>query len=88
MNRSHTWIALFSSVVLLSACGGGGGGSQPPAEAPAATDAVPSEASASMAGLMTYLTALAAEPVEQKEALDLGGFAPKSDEESEPQPLR
>jgi hypothetical protein len=86
MNRKHTLISLFSATALLAACGGGGGGTPdtPPAPPPAATDAVPPEASMSTAGLMTYLAALAADLVEQKDALDLSTFAPKSDEDSEP----
>jgi hypothetical protein len=86
MNRKHTLISLFSAAALLAACGGGGGGTG--ADAPASADAVPPEASQSTAGLMSYLSALGAMPVEGREALDLGGFAPKSDDEAEPWPLR
>ena len=85
MNRKHNQIRLFSYTALLAACGGGGGGADAPASAPpAATDAVPPEASASTAGLMAYLAALAADLTEDKEALDLSSFAPKSDDEAEP----
>lgn len=90
MNRKHTLISLFSAAALLAACGGGGGASDaaPAAAPPAPTDAVPPEASQSTAGLMSYLNALGAAAAEEKEALDLSRFAPKSDDEAEPWPLR
>jgi len=82
MNNKQTLIALFSSVALLSGCGGGS--DAPP---PAAADAVPDSASASAKGLMSYLSDLATMLVDNKEPLDLSGFAPKTSEDSEPEPV-
>ena len=87
MKRTSTLIGLISSVAMLSACGGGGGGDAPPvpAPAPSATDAVPTEASQSAAGLKQYLAELSAMPVEDKEPVDLSSFAPPASDDAEPE---
>jgi hypothetical protein len=69
---------------LLSACGGNNYSA--PAT-PAVTDAVPDSASQSSAGLVTYLTALAAADADDKEPLDLGTFNPVRPDDSEPEPV-
>ena len=84
MNNKQTLIALFSSVALLSACGGGG---DAPPPAPAATDAVPPSASASTLGLKNYLVDLGTMLVEDKEPVDLSSFAPRTNEDGEPEPV-
>ncbi|GEM_PF-6099531 len=84
MNK-HTLISLFAGAALLSGCGGGGSYSAPPA--PAATDAVPDSASASAAGLASYLVDLSTMQVEDKEPVDLSTFMPKSAEDTEPEPV-
>jgi hypothetical protein len=85
MNNKQSLIALFSSVALLSACGGGG--DAPPPAPPPATDAVPPSASASTLGLKDYLVDLGTMLVENKEPVDLSSFAPKTNEDSEPEPV-
>jgi len=86
MNK-HTWMALFSSAALLSACGGGGSSSAP-AAAPAVTDAVADSASASAAGLKTYLGELTTKQVEDKEPVDLSMFTPVQPDNTEPEPVQ
>lgn len=86
MNRLHTLAALGAAVAALAACGGSDDDPHP-VPPPAATDAVPDSASASSAGLTGYLVALAAMPVEDKEPLSLDSFAPKTFEDTEPDPV-
>lgn len=77
-------IAGLSLMAVLSACGGGA--DSPPAP-PEATQSVPPSASASALGLKNYLLELGTTPAEDKEPLDLGGFAPVADDAAEPLPL-
>ena len=86
MKHNHSWTIALAATAVLSACGGGSG---TPADmpAPAATDAVPSSASASAQGLKNYLVDLSAMPVNTKEPVDLGSFAPKTTENTEPEPV-
>jgi hypothetical protein len=86
MNRKQTLISLFSAAAMLSGCGGGDG-APPPPPPPSATDAVPDSASASAAGLARYLTDLGTMQVEDKEPVDLSSFAPKTAEDTEPEPV-
>ena len=86
MNHKQTLARLCSSVALLSGCGGGGDDA-PPAPAPAATDAVPDTASASSAGMKTYLVALSKDLTETKDALDVASVMLKTAEDTEPDPV-
>ena len=74
----------LTCVGLLNACGGRNDST--PAE-PAVTDAIPDSASQSSAGLVTYVTALAAAAADDKEPLDLSKFNPVQPEDTEPEPL-
>ena len=69
---------------LLSGCGGGADNAAPQS---LPTDAVPPEASQSVAGLLQYLTALIASPADDKEPVDLGGFMPRTTDGAEPDPV-
>ena len=82
MKNTTTLITVFAAAALLAGCGGGGGSTEMPA--PAATDAVPDSASATTQGLRVYLSDLSAMPVDTKEPLDLGTFAPKTSDDTEP----
>jgi len=77
-------VALTSA--LLTACGGGNDSSAPPVPMPGPTEAVPPAASESSAGLVKYLTDLAAASADDKEPVDLSTFAPKTPEDTEPEP--
>ena len=85
MKRSSKYVLAVTLGMLLTACGGGSVTVEPPAVSPA--DAVPAEASASVAGLLAYLTALFAAVVDDKEPVDLGSFLPKTADDAEPSPL-
>lgn len=80
MNR-HNLICGAALAALLAGCGGGGGNDAP---APAPTEAVPDSASASSAGLTTWLTQVAGTAPEDKEALDASRFAPPQPDDTEP----
>lgn len=67
---------------LLAGCGGGGGGDATPAPAP--TESVPDSASASSAGMTSWLTQVAGTAPEDKEALDASRFAPPQPDDAEP----
>jgi hypothetical protein len=76
----HAWIPMFGVAMLVAACGGGGG-------SPAVADvtvAVPASASASTAGMVAYLSQLAAAPSETAEPLDVSTFAPPQPDDIEP----
>jgi hypothetical protein len=85
MKNHHMLIALVAATALLTGCGGGGGSAE--VATPAATDAVPSSASASPQGLRVYLSTLSATTVDTKEPLDLSSFDPKASDDTEPDPL-
>lgn len=78
----HTAAAL--ACALLASCGGG---SDSPAPVPGPTEVVPTSASESSAGLVKYLTDLFAASADSKEPVDLGTFAPKTPDDTEPEPL-
>ena len=80
MKRSSL-IACAAAAVLLAGCGGGGGDAT---AVPVTTDAVPASASQSVAGMMAYLVDLAVAMAEDKEALDVSGFAPPQPDDTEP----
>lgn len=81
MKKSNL-IAGAAAAVLLAGCGGGGGDATP--TPPDATDAVPASASQSVAGMMSDLVALAAAMADEKESLDVSGFAPPQPDDAEP----
>ena len=85
MKRTTRVFSALILGVLLTACGGGSEVVEPPAASPA--DAVPPEASASVAGLIAYLGALFAAATDDREPVDLSSFMPKTTEEAEPDPL-
>jgi hypothetical protein len=78
---------LFAAAALLAACGGGGGGdtSQPPAAGP--LEAVPTSASQSTTGMATYLKTLSTLAPDDREPLDVSGFAPPKPDDTEPEPV-
>ncbi len=74
-----------STLVALAGCGGGGGGGDP--APPLAVDAIPATASQSVAGLNTYVTALAqtsTDVSDSREPLSVDGFTPMMSDDSEP----
>ena len=85
MNKS-TLILCGAFAVLLGACGGGS--SEPPAAPPIAADEVPAAASESAAGMVDWLTALAATASDSKEPLDLSTFNPKVADDTEPEAVK
>jgi hypothetical protein len=86
MNK-HLLISLFGAAALLAACGGGGDGIPIPAPAPAPTAEVPGSASASSAGLTSYLVALSSSAADDKEPLSLANFNPVQPDDTEPEPV-
>jgi hypothetical protein len=79
MKRSS--LIVWAAAAVLAGCGGGGGGDTTPT--PEATDAVPASASQSVAGMMSYLVALATAMADEKEALDVSSFAPPQPDDAE-----
>jgi len=80
--RNLTTIA--AAALLLAACGGGGGTDMPAPD----TNSVPDSASASVAGLTSWLMRLTRTNPEDQEALDLMRFAPPRPDDAEPEALR
>lgn len=90
MKHLHkTWMAMGAAAVLLAGCGGGGSGDEAPAPALGPLEAVPAEANASSAGLVSYLGALGMsnEQAEGVEPVALDGFAPQQPDDTEPEPV-
>jgi outer membrane biogenesis lipoprotein LolB len=88
MNQhSERFLMAALACALLAGCGGSGGGGDAPQPVPAATEAVSPQASESSAGLVKYLTDLAAAAADDKEPVDLGTFMPKTPEDTEPVPV-
>lgn len=83
--KALTHVLLVGVVFALSACGGSGG-SNAPANVPPSLE-VPAQASASSAGLVTYLTTLNATDAEDREPVGIAAFNPQQPEDSEPQAL-
>jgi hypothetical protein len=81
----RTLIVAAAAALLLAACGGGGNGVD---DVPAASDAVPDSASASVEGMVRWMKALAAEDNEGREPLDAARFAPPKPDDAEPVALR
>lgn len=80
-----TRVSMLLIVATLAACGGGGGGDDAPAPPP--TDSVPDSASASSTGMVAWLKRLAGIAPDDKEALDVGRFAPPRPDDTEPEAL-
>ncbi len=80
--RTRTLIVAAAMLLGLAACGGGGDA------APAVTDAVPDEASASAEGMTQWLSQVAATAPEDREPLATARFAPPQPDDTEPVPLR
>jgi len=87
MNKPQLLLTSIAASALLAACGGGGDSMPAPPVAPLATDAVPAGASESSAGLATYVKDLAAASADDKEPADLSTFAPKTPDDTEPEPV-
>ena len=81
--KALTQLMLAGTVMALSACGGGSG-SAPPA---VPSLEVPAEASASSAGLVTFLTTLNVTDAEDREPVGIAAFDPQQPEDTEPQAL-
>ncbi|MCW5663142.1 MAG: hypothetical protein KIT35_04850 [Piscinibacter sp.] len=77
-------LSMLALVAALAACGGGGGDDTP---ATPPTDSVPDSASASSTGMVAWLKRLAGIAPEDKEALDVGRFAPPRPDDTEPEAL-
>ena len=79
MTKTSTLLVAAAACALLAGCGGGDG-------APAASplDAVPASANASPEGMAAYLKSLAREQPDDREPLDLAGWAPPASETAEP----
>jgi hypothetical protein len=84
MKHPERLIAVTLACALLAACGGGG---DSPAPVPGPAEVVPASASESSVGLVKYLTDLFAASADTKEPVDLGTFAPKTPDDTEPEPI-
>ena len=78
-----TLLASLCVAGALAACGGGGGGDN----TPPATAQVPTSASDSTDGFVSYLKALVAADAETLPPVDVSGVAPPADDTSPPTPL-
>lgn len=78
-----------AAAALLAACGGGGSDAPAPAPAPqpGPLEQVPGSASQSAAGMVGYLKTLATLAPEDREAVDVSGFAPPAVDDGEPEPV-
>lgn len=83
--KSHSIASLVAALLLLAACGGGGGqdGTSPQADDPLV--AVPSRASESPQGLMSYLRSLLPLDAQAREPVPVNAFVPPISEDAEPQ---
>ncbi|MEO8806194.1 MAG: hypothetical protein ABI433_08930 [Burkholderiaceae bacterium] len=79
MKKSLMILALCA-VALLAACGGGGDDNA----TPAATTEVPASASASVAGLISYLKLLVAASADTLEPVDVSAVTPPVGDAAEP----
>ncbi len=86
MKHPERLIVAALACAVLVACGGGGDNPAPP-PVPGPAEAVPASASESSAGLVKYLTDLFAALADSKEPVDLSTFAPKTPDDTEPEPL-
>jgi hypothetical protein len=91
MNRKLVLLSqMVAAAALLAACGGGGSDTPvpaPPPPMPGPLDAVPPSASASVQGMVSYLSTLSAQKPEDKEPVDVSGFTPPTSDDTEPQPV-
>jgi hypothetical protein len=76
-----------AAAALLAACGGGGSDAPAPAPQPGPLEQVPGSASQSAAGMVGYLKTLATLAPEDREAVDVSGFAPPAVDDTEPEPV-
>jgi ABC-type glycerol-3-phosphate transport system substrate-binding protein len=83
--KKTTLLLCSAAAVLLAACGGGSDETPAP---PAATDSVPTSASQSVPGLMSYLLALTVIAAEDKESLDVSSFSPPQPDDTEPETMK
>ena len=81
MKRVELILIAGLASVLLAACSNND--TAPPSPGP--TEAVPPEASQSSAGLVKYLTDLAAASADDKEPVDLSTFTPVTPDDTEPE---
>lgn len=79
--------AVAATGLLLTGCNNGSDGDAMPPPTPGPTEAVPPDASTSSAGLVKYLSDLAAAAADDKEPVDLSGFAPQTPDDTEPEPV-
>ena len=91
MNKRLLMLAqAFAAAAVLTACGGGGSDT-PPAPAPVAgpLDQVPDSASQSATGMVDYLDKLkaASSSADSRDPVDLGTYAPKTTDDTEPESL-
>ncbi len=75
--------AALASAVCLAACGGGGGDATP---VPPATSQVPSSASDSIYGFISYLKDLVASSADLLDPVDISTVRPPTDDTSVPDP--
>jgi hypothetical protein len=80
-------VQTVAAAALLAACGGGGSEAPAPAPQPGPLEQVPGGASQSAAGLVGYLKTLATLAPEDREAVDVSGFAPPAVDDAEPEPV-
>ena len=79
MTKTSTLLMAAAACARLA---GGGGGAGAPGASP--LDAVPASANASPEGMAAYLKSLAREQPDDREPLDLAGWAPPASETAEP----
>ena len=80
-------LVLFCIAAVLAGCGGSGGAAAPaaaPAPSVAPTEAVPAAASMSVAGLVSYLSALLVAMADTLEPVDVSTVTPPVDDSVEP----
>lgn len=77
-------VLLIGAGLVMSACGGSSGDA--PVNVPPSLE-VPADASASSAGLVTYLTTLNVIDAEDREPVGIAAFNPQQPDDTEPQAL-
>lgn len=84
MTTIRNGLLVLATALALAACGGGGGGDASAAADP--LDGVPSQATASASGLVSYLLGLTRSMSEVREAIDLSALASLfTSEDTEPE---
>ncbi len=82
--KALTQVLLVGVGLVLSACGGSS--SDAPPNVPPSLE-VPADASASSAGLVTYLATLNVTDAEDREPVGIAAFNPQQPDDTEPQAL-